>query len=55
MDCRSAATDVHLWAERFDLDTGNLMVLQDEVTARIANALGVELIGRRLVNLVYLC
>jgi TolB-like protein len=40
-----AATDAHLWAERFDGDMGDLFALQDEVTSRIANALGVELIN----------
>jgi TolB-like protein len=39
-----AATDAHLWAERFDGDTGDLFALQDEVTSGLANALGVELI-----------
>ena len=38
-----AATDAHLWAERFDGDTNDLFALQDEVTSRIANELGVEL------------
>jgi TolB-like protein len=38
-----AETDAHLWAERFDRDTGNLLALQDEVTNRIAVALNVEL------------
>jgi TolB-like protein/class 3 adenylate cyclase/Tfp pilus assembly protein PilF len=41
-----AETDTHLWAERFDRDTGDLFALQDEVTHRIADALGAELIGR---------
>jgi adenylate cyclase len=41
-----AETDAHLWAERFDRDTGDLFALQDEVTRRIADALGAELIGR---------
>jgi TolB-like protein/DNA-binding winged helix-turn-helix (wHTH) protein len=41
-----AATDVHLWAERFDREIGDLFTLQDEVTSQIANALGVEMIGR---------
>jgi adenylate cyclase len=41
-----AETDTHLWAERFDRDTGDLFTLQDEVTSRLANSLGVELIGR---------
>jgi adenylate cyclase len=40
-----AATDTHLWAERFDRDTGDLFALQNEITGRIANALGVELIA----------
>jgi TolB-like protein/Tfp pilus assembly protein PilF len=40
-----AATDAHLWAERFDRDTGDLLALQNEITGRIANALGVELIA----------
>jgi adenylate cyclase len=40
-----AQTDAHLWAERFDGDTSDLFALQDEVTGRIAIALGVELIA----------
>ena len=40
-----AETDAHLWAERFDADTSDLFALQDDVTSRIANALGVELIA----------
>jgi adenylate cyclase len=40
-----AATDAHLWAERFGRDTGDLFALQDEITSQIANALGVELIA----------
>jgi len=40
-----AETDAHLWAERFDRDTGDLFALQDEVTSRIAIALSLELIG----------
>lgn len=40
-----AATDAHLWAERFDGDTGDLFALQNEITGRLANALGVELIA----------
>ena len=27
-----AETDAHLWAERFDRDTGDLFALQDEIT-----------------------
>jgi adenylate cyclase len=40
-----AATDAHLWAERLDRDTGDLFSLQNEITTRLANALGVELIA----------
>jgi len=40
-----AESDRHLWAERFDGDTSDLFALQDEITGRIANALGVELIA----------
>jgi adenylate cyclase len=39
-----AETDAHLWAERFDRDTGDLFALQDEVTGRIAIALNLELV-----------
>jgi TolB-like protein/Flp pilus assembly protein TadD len=38
-------TAAHLWAERFDGDTGDLFALQNEVTSRIAIALDVELIA----------
>ena len=40
-----AETDAHLWTDRFDGDTTDLFALQDEITSRIANALGVELIA----------
>jgi TolB-like protein/Flp pilus assembly protein TadD len=40
-----ATTDVHLWTERFDHDTGDLFALQNEITSYLANALGVELIA----------
>src|SRR5262249_26915461 len=40
-----AETDAHLWAERFDRDTDDLLVLQNEITSRIANALNLELIA----------
>jgi len=40
-----AETDTHVWAERFERDTGDLFVLQNEVTARIAYSLGVGLIN----------
>ena len=31
-----AETNAHLWAERFDRDTGDLFALQNEITGRIA-------------------
>src|SRR5205823_4437917 len=40
-----ADTDVHLWAERFDGDAGDLFALQNEITSRIAVALDLEMIG----------
>jgi adenylate cyclase len=40
-----AVTNTHLWAERFDHDVGDLFALQNEITSRIANTLGWELIG----------
>jgi tetratricopeptide (TPR) repeat protein len=40
-----AETDSHQWTERFDRDMGDLFVLQNEITSRIANALGVELVA----------
>jgi adenylate cyclase len=40
-----AQTDAHLWAERFDRDTGDLFALQNEITSRLASALGGELIA----------
>jgi adenylate cyclase len=46
-----AETDAHLWAERFDRDTGDLFVLQTEITSRIANTLNVELIAAEAARL----
>jgi TolB-like protein/Tfp pilus assembly protein PilF len=40
-----AGTDAHLWADRFDSDTGDLFALQNEITSRLANTLGIELIA----------
>jgi TolB-like protein len=37
-------TNAHLWAERFDGDAGDLSALEDEITRRIAVALGQELV-----------
>jgi adenylate cyclase len=41
-----AETDTHLWAERFENETGDLFALQNEVTSRIAGALNLELTAR---------
>ena len=38
-------TDAHLWADRFDGDMGDLFALQNEITSRIAVALGYELLS----------
>jgi adenylate cyclase len=46
-----AATDAHLWAERFDHDIGDLFALQNEITSCLANALGVELIAAEAARL----
>jgi adenylate cyclase len=34
----------HLWADRFEEDVADLFKLQDEVVARLANTLGIELV-----------
>jgi TolB-like protein/class 3 adenylate cyclase/Flp pilus assembly protein TadD len=39
-----AATDAHLWAERFERDIGDLFALQNEITGRIAIALNHALV-----------
>jgi adenylate cyclase len=39
-----ADTGAHLWADRFEEDTADLFKLQDQVVARLANTLGVELV-----------
>ncbi len=39
-----AATDAHLWSERFDRDTADLFALQDEITSCIAIALNSTLV-----------
>lgn len=38
-----AESNTHLWAERFDHDTGDLFALQNEITGLIANSLNVTL------------
>jgi TolB-like protein/class 3 adenylate cyclase len=40
-----AGTDTHLWAGRFDGDTGDLFAMRDEITRRIAASLEAELIA----------
>jgi tetratricopeptide (TPR) repeat protein len=45
-----AVTDVHLWTERFDHDTGDVFALQNEITSCLANSLGVELIAAEAVR-----
>jgi len=39
-----AQSGAHLWADRFEEDAADLFKLQDQVVARLANALGFELI-----------
>jgi adenylate cyclase len=39
-----AETGAHLWADRFEEDVADLFKLQDQVVARLANTLGVELV-----------
>jgi len=46
-----AETGAHLWADRFDTDRANLAQAQDEITARLAQSLNLELVeaaGRRI-------
>jgi TolB-like protein/class 3 adenylate cyclase len=45
-----AETDAHLWAERFDRDTGDLFALQNEITSRIAVALNVEILAAEVAR-----
>jgi hypothetical protein len=40
-----AERDAHIWAERFEGDTSDLLGLQDEITSRITAALNLELAG----------
>src|SRR6516165_10218863 len=39
-----AESGAHLWAERFEEDLTDLFKLQDQVVARLANTLGLELV-----------
>jgi adenylate cyclase len=45
-----AATDAHLWAERFDRDTDTLFTLQNEITGRITNTLSLVMISAATVR-----
>ena len=45
-----AETDTHLWAERFDGDTGDLLALQNEITSRIAVALDAEVLAAEIAR-----
>src|SRR5271165_2013361 len=40
-----AETSAHIWAERFDRETGDLFALQNEITRRLAQALDAKLIA----------
>jgi adenylate cyclase len=40
-----AETDAHLWADRFDYDTRDLVTIQNDITGRITVALNLEIIG----------
>jgi adenylate cyclase len=46
-----AATDAHLWAERFDRDVGDLFALQNDITRQIAVALSAELVSAEAARL----
>src|SRR4029453_17123350 len=39
-----AATDTHLWAERYDRDLNDIFALQDEISEAIVNALKLKLL-----------
>ena len=39
-----ADSGAHLWADQFDTARANLLQMQDEIVARLANALGIELV-----------
>ncbi|HUN41332.1 MAG TPA: hypothetical protein VMU81_13660 [Acetobacteraceae bacterium] len=39
-----AETDEHLWAERFDKERCNILQVQDEIVARLARTVGVEMV-----------
>ena len=45
-------TDALLWAQQFDGDVGDLLALEDDLTRRIAIALGIELVDREAARSV---
>src|SRR3984893_8467402 len=45
-----AETNAHLWAERFDRDTGDLFALQDAITRGIAVALNVAVLAAEVAR-----
>src|ERR1700730_14330907 len=45
-----AETDAHLWANRFDRETGELFALQNEITSRIAVALNLDLVAAEVAR-----
>ena len=47
-----AEADALLWAQQFDADVGDLFALEDELTTRIAIALGIELVDREAARSV---
>jgi hypothetical protein len=48
-----ADSGTHLWADRFEEDLADLFKLQDEVVARLGNALGFELVKAEAGKSVY--
>jgi adenylate cyclase len=47
-----AASDAHLWAERFDRDLGDLFAVQNEITRAIAVALSAELVSAEAARVI---
>ncbi len=45
-----AATAALRWAERFDSDVGDVLALQNDITARIASTLSVQLVGAEVAR-----
>ncbi|MBV9202138.1 MAG: winged helix-turn-helix domain-containing protein, partial [Alphaproteobacteria bacterium] len=39
-----AATDEHLWAERFDKERKDIIEVQDEIVARLSRSVGIEMV-----------